>query len=152
MFFILNKMGFEYLDHTADIQLHCWGKDVKEAFEQAVLGLMGVMCDITKIEPVQERIIEVSAIDREVLLVDFLSEFLAIFDIDEMLFSKADVLFIGVADEAGPTPWKIKCMVYGEKYDSSKHVLDTEVKAITFSYLKIEEKDNRTDIYVVFDL
>jgi len=33
------ESGYEYLDHTADIQLHSWGPTVKEAFEKVYLYL-----------------------------------------------------------------------------------------------------------------
>ena len=34
---------FEYLDHTADVQIHSWGESAEVAFEQQVLGIMGLI-------------------------------------------------------------------------------------------------------------
>ena len=42
---------YEYLDHTADVQIHCWGRDLKEAFEQAAVGMYGYLTE--DIETVQ---------------------------------------------------------------------------------------------------
>ena len=39
-------MQHEYLDHTADVQLHSWGGTVEEAFEQQVLGVMGLITEL----------------------------------------------------------------------------------------------------------
>lgn len=36
---------YEYLDHTADVQIYCWGEDLKEAFEQAAIGMYGYITE-----------------------------------------------------------------------------------------------------------
>ena len=45
-------IGYEYLDHTADVQIHSWGPSVKEAFEQAAKAMFGYM---TELDTIQEQ-------------------------------------------------------------------------------------------------
>ena len=44
------RVGYEYLDHTADVQLHAWGQGLKEAFEQAAKAMFGYMTELDTIE------------------------------------------------------------------------------------------------------
>ena len=38
--------GYEYLDHTADVQLHAWGPSLKEAFEQCAKAMFGYITEL----------------------------------------------------------------------------------------------------------
>ena len=52
---------FEHLDHTADIQIHSWGADMKEAFCHQILGMFEYMVPLERIVPKTTLTLEASA-------------------------------------------------------------------------------------------
>ncbi|GJQ84857.1 hypothetical protein Trydic_g478 [Trypoxylus dichotomus] len=49
---------YEYLDHTADVQLHAWGQNLQEAFEQCGIAMFGYMTELDSVEIKQSAEIE----------------------------------------------------------------------------------------------
>jgi SHS2 domain-containing protein len=143
------KKNYEFLEHTADVQIRAWGENLKEAYEQAALALQATISPNTeKIDSVSKKELKITAEDREALLFDFLSEFLYIFDVERLIFGNINVERIEKTNEE----LTLKAILYGEKFNSDKHDIGTEVKAITYSYMKIEEKEDKTEVEVVFDI
>ena len=145
----MKKAGFEFREHTADVQVRSWGSSLEEAFSQTAYSLMSTITPNLKIIiPKIEKKITIEAEDKEALLFDFLSEFLYIFDVEELVFSQIYVSKI----EKIKDKYKLQASLKGEKFDLNKHEIGIEVKAITYSFLKIEEKRESTIIEIVFDI
>lgn len=145
----MNDMGFRFLEHTADVRVQSWGKSLEVAFEQMAYGLMVTITpDLDKISLKKEMKIKITAEDIEALLFDFLSEFLFIFDVEELVFNEIKVLSI---KERGQD-YKLEAILKGEKFNKDKHDIGTEVKAITYSFLEINEKEDKVEIIMVFDI
>ena len=134
---------FEILEHEADVGVRASGATWEEAFEDGAIGMLSVMADEKTVEAKDEMIIEVSANDMAALFVEFLNELLYIRDAEEMFVSKFEI--------------KIKENVLigkicGEKINQEKHRVKIEVKAATYSGLKVWEKDGKKFVQCVLDV
>ena len=145
----MKRAGFEFREHTADVQVRSWGRSLEEAFAQTAYSLIATITpDLKKISPTVKKEMTIKAEDKEALLFDFLSEFLYIFDVDELVFSQIYVNKIVKINNN----YNLEATLKGEKFDLTKHEIGIEVKAITYSFLNIEEKQNNTTIDIVYDI
>jgi SHS2 domain-containing protein len=145
----MKKAGFEFKDHTADVRVRSWGRTLEEAFSQAALSLMATITpNLSKISQEIEKKIEIESEDIYALCFDFLSEFLYLFDVEELVFSNILVETI----KKTKNRYKLKAVVIGEKFNRGKHEIGIEVKAITYSFMNIEQKKNMVEIDIVFDI
>ena len=145
----MKEAGYRWLDHTADVLIHSWGKDMKSAFEQTAYGLMETITpDLSKISIEVEKEIKIEAEDKEALLFDFLSEFLFIFDVEDLVFSEVKVHSIELIEGR----YELRASLKGEIFNKDKHEIGTEVKAITYSFLEINEGTDKVEIKMVFDI
>ena len=141
--------GFVFMEHTADVSVRSWGRNLEEAFSQTALSLMTTITpNLKKISQLIEKKFEIESEDKYALCFDFLSEFLYIFDVEDLVFSNVTVKSIQKIEEK----YKLIALAKGEPFDREKHEIGTEVKAITYSFMNIEENENKVEINIVFDI
>lgn len=126
------KPPFEILEHPSDLGIEAHGNSLQEVFQNAAYGLMSVIAGSSKIQLCQQRQVSISGMDRENLLVRWLTEVLYLYD--AMKFLTAEVKFETLNDTT------LKAVLLGEPYDLSRHELKLDIKAITYHQLKVEER------------
>ena len=134
---------FEVLNHTADVGITAYGKDMKEAFANAAKGMFSLITKLDDVEEIEHRDIELTAPDQESLLVAWLNELIFLFDVDNILFKRFEITRLSQTH--------LKARGYGEKVDASRHKLKLGIKAATYHMLKIE-KGKPAKIQVIFDI
>jgi SHS2 domain-containing protein len=141
-----NQGKFEFLEHTADILIAAHGQTLEEAFENAALAMFEVMTDTTKVTPVQEDNVEVTAEDEYALLYSWLEALLVKFEVNGMLYSKFKITSLQDTGEE----FKLKATVWGEKFNTEKHPQKVAVKAVTYHRMEfIKEHDSLTIEFIL---
>ena len=139
---------YEYLEHTADIKFLAYGKTLEEVFENAALAMFNVIIDTEKVSGEAAREVFLKSHNLEFLLVDWLSELLYLFEVDEIVFRKFQVKEI---KEEG-SEYSINARVSGEEFHSENLPFETEIKAVTYNQLEIEKTADGWRAQVVVDI
>ena len=134
---------FEIIDHTADVGIIAYGTDMSQAFANAARALFSLITELDAVEEALSRDIELTAADEESLLVAWLNELIYLFDTEQIIFKRFDIIQFA--------PTHLKARVYGEKVDRAKHQLKTGIKAATYHGLKVEQNDGGR-VQVIFDI
>ena len=145
---------FEYLDHPADIILHAWGTNVSYALSNLVVCMFGYMTSLESISINDAQSLNLGSSiageghDLHSLIYSFLDEWL--FNFHDTNFVPKEVTISEF--QRDNNVWKVVSSGKGEVMDIARHPQGTEVKAITYSGMKVEEKVGRCDVYVVVDI
>ena len=135
---------YEIIEHTADIGLRAYGKDLKELFTNAAYGMFKIMADLKNVRPKESLIIEQKAPNIEELFLLWLSELLYQYNSKKIIFKEF------LIDKL--TENLITAKVQGEKLDFKRHRVKTEIKAVTYHQLKVQRVKNHWQAEVIFDV
>ena len=141
-------MPYEYLEHQADIGIRAWGADYAQALAEAVRALAALMVKPEGVHPKVELTASAQARSRELLAVELLNEALSLLGVEDLAL--ADVGPLEVSGEEGH--WRAEVVLRGEPIDPDRHQLGTEVKAATYSGLRLTEEPDQTTIQCLLDI
>lgn len=132
------------VDHTGDVGIEVTAQTLEQLFVRAAWGMFSILTDLNGVRPASSVALSVEANDIEALLVRWLSELNFLHTTDRWLFS--DFRIERLEDE------RLSATARGERFDPNRHVIYTEIKAVTFHDLKIERRDDAWTARVIFDM
>jgi SHS2 domain-containing protein len=135
---------FRFLDHTADLGILVFGGDLEELFTNAGEAFFTIITDLRRVRESTERIIRVESTNLEDLMVNWLGELLYLHDVDGLLFKSFSI------DELRDGTMKARAR--GEAFHEGRHVIKTEIKAVTYHQIEVKEEKGRWRARIIFDL
>ena len=141
-------MPFEYLDHDADVGIRGIGDSLGEAFAEAARGMFAIMAELNAIAPRRSVTVICDAPDLELLFVDFLNELLFQREIGGLVLSDCEV----EEPRQGPEGWHLEALAWGDTLDPGCHEILTEVKAATYSGLRVSRRNGQFAAQCVVDV
>lgn len=136
--------GYRILEHPADMGIEARGRSLKDVFEYAALGLISIIVDPASVDPLEQRFVTLQGSDHENLLVKWLSEILYLYDGEDFLVSDISIRKLSGTE--------LEVALTGEHVDENKHRFKTDVKAITYHQLKVEESPDGCLVRVFLDI
>lgn len=138
------KKIYKTFDHTADLGIEVYGKDQRELFVNAARALFDLITDLDKIEAKTSLSLNIEAVDREDLLVSWLRELLYFHQSEGYLLN--DFVLQDLEEQS------LRATVKGEVYETNRHELLREIKAVTYHQLKITQEKEGWVARMVFDI
>jgi SHS2 domain-containing protein len=135
---------YELINHTADVGLRAYGKDLKELFTNAAYGMFEILADLKNVRAEKRLRLKLKAPNLEELFLSWLSELLYRYN------GKGIILKEFLIDRL--TEKAINAEVQGEKIDLKRHRLKTEIKAVTYHQLKVQRIKHTWQGQVIFDV
>lgn len=132
-------MSVEFLDHPADIKMHCTSNTLQGLYEAAVRGMMGYAVEIHATDEMRGRV-EVRG-SNEMKLVQLLAHFIDLMYGEGLVVTETR---IDVQDDL------LVCEYVATEGSRCKGLC--EIKAITFCGLRVFEIDGVFHLHCVFDV
>ena len=139
------RPDYREVEHTADVGLELSAPDLNAAFELAAASMFDLMCDLDSVGDAERRTVRIRARDADLenMMVRWLNELLYVFASERLLLSGFDVVKLENGD--------IEAVGVGEEFDPEHHALKSELKAVTYHDMVVDQFDGVWFVRLIFD-
>lgn len=136
---------YEIIDHTADIGIRVKGFSQEELFLHAAEAMFDILASSRKqLIPSISYPVMVEAEGVDQLMVKWLQELHLAFDMRRLVLTHFWIDEISQNRVIGGGK--------GLKFDDSRHRAGTQIKAVTYHRLRVEERDGQWEAEIIFDI
>ena len=142
--------NYEIIEHTADIGIKVYGKNLEVLFLNAARAMFEIMLEVIKKKPIFQKtdhkkfLLNKQGNNLEEILVAWLSELLYLFSTEGLIMERADIEKLDSNS--------IQAEVMGIMFSPDYYRIKTEVKAVTYHELEVKETDRGYEAQVIFDV
>lgn len=140
----MSRQFYRIIEHTADTGFEVQGSTKEQVFESAARAFFSIMWRIDTSQENEPKAIEVTGNDLEELMVNFLEEFLYLYDAKRLVCSKIQVDTIGEN--------KIYARASLQKFSKGKDEELLGVKAVTYHQLFIGKLNDTWTARIFLDI
>ena len=138
------KKTYRLIDHTADFGMQVFGSDSQELFSNAALALFDVITEMDVLKGRNSCNITASGEDWPDLMINWLREVLYLWNGKEMLVKSVQILSLSENN--------ISAKIYFDAYMPDRHIIKTEIKAVTYHQIQVKSSPSGWKARVIFDI
>jgi SHS2 domain-containing protein len=139
-----DKAKYEVIEHTADFGIRVFGTDPQELFSNAAWALFDVLTETKALSGNDSRKITVSGDDWPDLMVNWLREVLYWWNGKKRLVKSVEIL--SLSDK------KLSAKICFDAYTPDRHIIKTEIKAVTYHQVYVKIGPSGWEAGVIFDI
>lgn len=137
-------MKYFVIDHTADIGLHVFGKDLAELFTTAAHALSDIMIEGRPVKTNQSLSLRVVGLDWPDLMVNWIRELLYLWSGKDLLVCKTNIRKI--------EPHMLDAEIIVDPFNPKRHSVKAEIKAVTYHQIEVGQKESGWEAKIILDV
>ena len=137
-------MRYKIIDHTADFGIHVFGSDAKALFTNATVAMFDLITDMGSLKGLEHIDLKIIGEDWADLMVNWLRETLFLWNGRELLVKTAFIESL--------TQQNLSAKVAFESYAPERHVIKTEIKAVTYHQIQVYSSRSGWEAKIIFDI
>lgn len=134
---------YEPVEHTADVGIKAYGRDLAELFSNAGFGMFDIIAELKFFKPQEKFEINLKEENLEELLVSWLRELLGKYIFNESVVVNTEIKEISEN--------KLKAIIFCDRI-TDKSKIKKDIKAVTYHDLHIKKKNNHYETQIIFDV